>query len=44
MLLESPSVFLFLLGGRFGYFLIFSARGGEGGVRGARKGAGSVFY
>ena len=37
-----------LLGGRFGYFLFFSARGGggkEGGVRGARReGGGRFFY
>ena len=31
------------LGGRFRYFLFFSAREGEGGVRGARRGVGSVF-
>ena len=28
------------LGGRFGYLVFFLLEGGEGGVRGARKGAG----
>ena len=32
-------------GGRSGYFLFFFARGrGNGGVRGARRGAGSLFF
>ena len=30
--------------GRFGYFLFFFVGEGEGGVRGARRGGGSVFY
>ena len=34
-----------MLGGRFGYFLVFfSGRGEEGGVRGEREGGGSVFF
>ena len=32
-----------MLGGRFGYFLFFSARGGEGGVRGDREAGGRFF-
>ena len=34
---------LHFLGGRFGYFLVFSAREGERRVQGAR-GGGSIFY
>ena len=32
-----------MLGGRFGYFLFFSARGGQGAVRGAERGGGDRF-
>ena len=32
------------LGGRFGYFFLFLLGGGERGVRGARRGGGTIFY
>ena len=42
--LLAPLSAIQLLGGRFRYFLFFSARGGERGVRRDAEGGGLVFY
>ena len=42
-MLEKRSASGRFLGGRFGYFLFFLLRGGEGGVRGDREGGGVGF-